>query len=261
MKRTKEATTELCTICNQHKHQLHAPPYWRSGGAILHLEMALDELRDAIERLIVIHRETDKLYDKLIRENGGEELADDDERSFEIFDPLMTAEDPVKFKADLASLMNAIEAEDQLNMFCFFNLPQDMAQSIERLSPPEKLLVAAAAVGKPGVKQTAIFEGVKRLSNWRNAFAHGHCVDRTTKSLRHNHLIHPKEFPGVPKYISNMRDLVRAFLRLSDYLRKISVNDYTRRKSTNVESVRKLLSRVCKYQFNGDMVYSITVAK
>ena len=123
-------------------------------------------------------------------------------------------------------------------MFCVFNLPRDIAESIEKLSPPEKLLIASAAIGKPSVKGHSVFEAAQQLATWRNAFAHGHCVDRPTKSLRHNHLIPPDEYPGVPSTLSKMRDLVGAYIRISDYLRAISTNPYTAGKSTDVEHIR-----------------------
>lgn len=247
----------MCTICNQHKHELEAPPYWRSGGAVLHLEMLLEEIWQAIDRLVVIHAETEKRYGEYLQNHP--EMAEDDELPHDFFVGLMEAEDPVKFKADLISLMSAIEAEDELNRFCVFNLSGDMAESIERLSPPEKLLIASAALRKTSVKSTAVYEGVKKLNNWRNAFAHGHCVDRTTKSLRDNHLIHPSEFPGLPKYLENMHNMVGAYLRLSDYLRKISRNKYTKLRSNNVERVRWNLAQLARFEFDGDIVYEIRV--
>ena len=83
-------------------------------------------------------------------------------------------------------------------MFCVFNLHRDIAETIEKLSVQEKLLVASGVMGKHDVKSEAVYERAGKLNRWRNAFAHGHCVDRPVKSLRHNHLIDPDEYPGVP---------------------------------------------------------------
>jgi hypothetical protein len=254
-----QASIDLCSTCHQQKNYAVAPPYWRSGGAIFQLEMALNELGYFLEKLIPVHAEVDKKYEALMAEIGDENFDDDDERGIEILDPLMDIESTIRAKADLACLMSAIEAEDQVNRFCVFNLDKDLAESIEKLSVPEKLLVAAGTMVKRRVKETAVYEGAKRLVSWRNAFAHGHCVDRPTKSLRHNHLIHPDGCPELPTYLADMRALVTAFLRIYDYLREISVNPYTQSKTTNIENVRALLVGISKYRLEGDLVYKIKV--
>jgi hypothetical protein len=71
---------------------------------------------------------------------------------------------------------------------------------------------------KPSVKGTAVYEKTKKLNAWRNAFAHGHCVDRPTKSLRHNHLISPEQYPGPPSNIRDVLELVGGFLSIRDVL-------------------------------------------
>jgi hypothetical protein len=176
----------------------------------------------------------------------------------EITDDLAIHEQRLKLKAEIACLMSAIEAEERINMFCVFNLPRDIAESIEKLSPSEKLLIASAAIGKPSVKGNSVFEAAHQLATWRNAFAHGHCVDRPTRSLRHNHLIPPAEYPGVPSSLSKMRDLVGAYIRISDYLRTISTNPYTAGETTEVERIRELLTSISKYRFPGNnYVYDV----
>jgi hypothetical protein len=239
------------------------PPYWRGGGAIFHLEEALRELERLLQELLPIHAKTevhlDEYYEKHPEENPCEEVL---EEFAEITAKLGDMEYRIKLKAELACLMSAIETEDNLNQFCVFNLHKDIAESIEKLSPPEKLLIAAAAVGKPGVKDTSVFEAIRRLSAWRNAFAHGHCVDRPTKSLRHNHLIPPNEYPGIPSALAEMRELVGAFLRVSDYLKTISMNPYTKGESTNVEEIRESLTRISRYRFDGNnYVYDVTISE
>jgi hypothetical protein len=239
------------------------PPYWRSCSAIFHVEEALSELEQLLQQLIPIHGKTEgqleEYYERHPEENSNEEVL---EKFADITAELTDIEHRVQLKAELACLMSAIETEDALNRFCVFNLHRDLAESIEKLSPPEKLLVAAAAVGKPGAKDTSVFEAVRRLSVWRNAFAHGHCVDRPTKSLRHNHLILPEEHPGVPSALAEMRELVGAFLRVSDYLKTISVNPYTKGKSANVEDIRQSLGRIARYRFDGNTyVYDVTLSK
>lgn len=145
--------------------------------------------------------------------------------------------------------MSAIQGEDDINRFCVFNLSRNVAESIESLSPVEKLLVAAGALGKTDTKGNAAYEAVRKLTTWRNAFAHGHCVDRPTKSLRHNHLIPPPQYPGVADAIVKMKELVRCYVRLHDYLCSISVNPYTSGPSSEAEDVRKYLGDIDRFQF------------
>ena len=179
------------------------------------------------------------------------ELSDDELEEFgEICADLWGLEDEVKAKAELAIFMSAIEAEDLINRFCVFNLHKDIAESVESLSPAEKLLVASAAVGEKSTRGTAVYEAVKKLSAWRNAFAHGHCVDRPTKSLRHNHLISPSQYPGVPDTLAKMQELIKCFIKIQEHLRKISLNPYTAGKSVEVEEVQKQLKEISAFRFS-----------
>ena len=240
------------------------PPYWRGCGAIFHIEDALEQIDYLLHDLIPLHAETEarlaEHYEKYPEYNEEDEEAL--EAFCEVTDDLAIHEQRIKLKTEIACLMSAIEAEDRINMFCVFNLPRDIAESIEKLSPSEKLLIASAAIGKPSVKCHSVFEAAQQLATWRNAFAHGHCVDRPTKSLRHNHLIPPDEYPGVPSALSKMRDLVGAYIRISDYLRAISTNPYTAGKSTDVEHIRELLTGIPKYRFPGNnYVYDVILDK
>ena len=237
------------------------PPYWRSGSTIFLLEYTLRDLEQLLGQLIPVHAKTQGRVDDYFEKYGPEEEGDVAMEEFEeITGELSEIEEHIKLKGELSSLMSAIETENHINRFCVFNLHKDISESIERLSPPEKLLVASAAVGKPGVKQTSIFEGLRLLFSWRNAFVHGHCVDRPTKSLRLNHLIHPGEYPGVPSVLAEMREMVGAFLRVSDYLNKISRNPYTKGKEGDVEEVRESLRKLSCYRFDGtNWVYDVMV--
>ena len=84
----------------------------------------------------------------------------------------------------------------------------------------------------------------------------------TTKSLRLNHLIYPEEYPGVPSGLFEVRELVGAYLRVSDYLRSISRNSYTAQESTDVEMVRQLTAELARYSFDGsNWAYDIILPK
>jgi hypothetical protein len=237
------------------------PPYWRSGSAIYHVINALTELPDFLSDLSYVHKRTkkrlNKYYERHPNKSGDEEL----EEFVKICSDLWRLEEEVKDKAELAVFMSAIEVEDLINRFCVFNLHKDISESIESLSPAQKLLIASAAVGKENVKGTIVYEGVKKLSSWRNAFAHGHCVDRPTKSLRHNHLIAPSQYPGVPDTLAKMQELVNCFIRAEEYLRSISVNPYTAGKSVEIEEIGELLQEISAYRFivaaNSNDIYDI----
>jgi hypothetical protein len=229
------------------------PPYWRSSGAKLHVELALNELAELLTELVGLHTQTELLLQEHYEKHQENETDSETalEEFAEITEDLNVHEHAIRMKAEVACLLSAIEAEDELNRFCVFNLHKHIAESIEKLSPPEKLLVAAAVLGHTGVKGESVFQAARRLATWRNAFAHGHCVDRPTKSLRTNHLIYPKEYPGVPSGLLEVRELVGAYLRVSDYLRSISLNSYTAQESIDVENIRKLTAEIAKYSFDG----------
>lgn len=100
---------------------------------------------------------------------------------------------------------------------------------------------------------------IKALTQWRNAFAHGHCVDRPTRSLRHNHLIPPDQYPGIISHLSELRRLVSGYVRVSEYLASISKNGYGAGQSYEVERSKELLAEIDRYRFEGnDSVYTIT---
>jgi len=226
------------------------PPYWRSVGAIFHVLSALGDLSGLLARLIPLHRETSGPLDEYFSQHPEAEEDDAELEEFgAICSDLVELEHRIRLRAELAIFMSAIDAEDTLNRFCIYNLHRDIAESLEKLSPPEKLRVASAVVGHPGVAGRDPYAALKRLSAWRNAFAHGHPVDRPTKSLRHSHLVSPPEYPGVPDTIATMVELLNGYLRICRYLESISLNSYTASGSVEAEEIEDHLSDITKYQF------------
>ena len=228
------------------------PPYWRGSGATFHIQASLATLESLLKRLPPLLDKTDaafKSFNRKFRTKAAREAADDER--WKIQTPLLNLEHKIKLSAEVACLMSAIEAEDTLNCFCVFNLHRNIAEAIEKLSPPEKLLIACTSIGIPEVKGDAVYEATKKLVSWRNAFAHGHCVDRPTKSLRHNHLISPPEYPGVPSAVRDTINMASAYLALADYLRSKSLNEFLRGISLDDEDIRKLVRRLSLYSFKG----------
>jgi hypothetical protein len=99
------------------------------------------------------------------------------------------------------------------------------------------------------VKGTAAFEAIRKLTTWRNAAAHGHCVDRPTSGLRKNHLINPEEFPSVPVVISELQARLGDYFRVKRYLQSISINNYTSARSVHDEVIADFLEVISTYRF------------
>lgn len=241
------------------------PPYWRSGSAIFQILAALADLEEYLSILVPLNEETsERVYEYLDRHP--EEPADDDEEAHSEFDEicgdLWDLEHKIKLSTDAAILMAAISAEDRLNQFCVYNLHQDIAEPLEKLSPPEKLQVASAILGHPGVKGTQPFHAIQCLTGWRNAFAHGHCTDRPTKTLRHNHLVKPNEYPGVPDSVASCIKMISGYVVLCNYLSSISKNPYTAGRREEDSTISKHLTEIQRYEFKGNSwVYDVIYKK
>lgn len=237
------------------------PPYWRSSSAIFHIIEALEELLSLLPVLVTTLESTSDALTEFFDQHPEEELSEGAFGEFsDIIEDLSEIEAKIKHRSERAILMSAIQAEDEINQFCVYNTHKNIAESLEKLSPLEKLIVASTVLGAPNVKGLAVYESLKKLTSWRNAFAHGHCVDRPTTSLRHNHLIVPPEYPGVPSSIRDVRDYVSAYIRLDDYIREISINPYTTGASYEVGVLRQLLDDLSRFQFAGsNTVYTVEV--
>lgn len=237
------------------------PPYWRSSGVVFCLLDALESIPGLLAELVTVADETEEAVRAHFEKYPSYERTEEQVDEFsDIMDDLWRLEGQIKTKTLVVVFMSAIEVEDALNQFCVYNLPKDVAESIEKLPPPEKLLVAAGIVGHEINKGHDVYRAVKALTQWRNAFAHGHCVDRPTKSLRHNHLIPPDEYPGTVAHLNELRRLVTSFVRVSEYLASISRNGYTAARSYDVERSKELLEEIARYRFTGDdRHYEITV--
>lgn len=235
------------------------PPYWRSSGSIFQLVSSLEDLCVSLRQLReVLPRVSDQLnyYYEQYPEPNDDEL----EEFGDITEPLWEVEHKISSKCDLAIFMSAIVAEDLINQICVYNLHKDVSESIEKLSPPEKLLIASAIMTGDSVKGKKPYESLKSLNSWRNSYAHGHCVDRPTKSLRHNHLISPEFYHSIPLSIKEMTEKVKGYLIVSNYVRSISINEYTSGTSYYDNEVEEYLSQINKYEFvyeNNGEVYDL----
>jgi hypothetical protein len=234
------------------------PPFWRSSGAIFHITSSLEELCVCLRELSEVHPRIECLLSEYFEKNP--EPPEDDSKFAEISEPLWDIESKIKLKCELAVFMAAIEAEELINQVSVYNLNKDIAESIEKLSPPEKLLVLSSILTKKSIKGTRSYEAIKNLMSWRNSYAHGHCTDRPIKTLRHNHLIEPEEYPSVPKEIEEMCKHLEEYLELSRYLRSIGRNKYTKGTSVHDVEIEEHLKQIQRYKLTyGDdsQIYDI----
>ena len=156
--------------------------------------------------------------------------------------------------SNLCTLMAGISIETLLNKFCVYNFNRDISEPLESLSPCDKLVIASALIGEAGVKSTAIYEATMQLTKKRNALAHGHCVDRPTKSIRKNHLL--DERTGIQDAGKSTNDLIKSvrwYLNIHDYLCRITKNSYVIEFDDTVNNgkITSLLSEIKKYEFVG----------
>lgn len=230
------------------------PPYWRSGGAWFQLHDALDELVGRLEELVPIHADVEaqiaEYFDRYPAERNSE-TEEAMERFRDMCHPLWEAEHRVKLKCDLVILMAAIFAEELINRFCVFNLPRELVEALEKLSPSEKMTAAASHLGTVNVRSTAAFAAMVSLSGWRNAFAHGHCVDRPAKTLRHNHLILPAEYAGIPDGVETVVKQLAGLVKIIEYLASISINPYTASSSETSPFVY-FMGAIRRFRFSGE---------
>jgi hypothetical protein len=209
------------------------PPYWRSGGSGLHLEDALDNL------LVLLHQlaEVTPLVRQRVKDFKADPLNDPENEDVYaremrlIYQPAWRIEDQLLLKCDVIILMAAIQAEELVNRFCVYNLPKELVEALEKVSVAEKLVAGASHLGRTRVRATTAHEALASLFRWRNAFAHGHCVDRPTKSLRHNHLLIPERHVEMPESIAAVTGHLIGLERIAGYIAEVSVNSYTKNAS------------------------------
>ena len=158
--------------------------------------------------------------------------------------------------ADTAILMAAITMESLINKFCIYNLHRDIIEPLEKLSPSEKLIVASAIMGYPGFRAHSAHEAAKKLTQWRNSFAHGHCVERPSREIMKNHLTQEETSildREAPIKIKTLKEMIGRFIRVFEYIGEMSRNPYvTEDEQVNVERIRELLVEIQQYHFTND---------
>ncbi len=234
------------------------PPYWQDSETIDQLIRALQMFGPTLNALSDEIQRINPLLDQCYKES---ELAadayDPDTKLFnEIFAGYIHLVYSLGSYADLATLMAAITTESLLNKFCVYNLHHEIVGPLEKLNPPEKLVVSSAILGFTKTKSLAAYEASKRLYNWRNSYAHGHCVMSKGKGLVKNHL---RESPvgalerEAPQIIVSTIDMISFFLRIVDFLGEITRNEYVLADEKNdIQLIRELLFQISAYHFTNN---------
>lgn len=128
----------------------------------------------------------------------------------------------VSARMSLYRLLAAILCEQRINRFCYFELPRDTTESIEKLQPTEKLLIAAAFLDHSTIRSSHVYEGLKGLIAWRNQYAHGHNPGRSAKSIHQNHTIFPdpKDFQTLADELASLKKAAMSYCNLIEWLQK-----------------------------------------
>ncbi len=234
------------------------PPYWQDCEALDQLIRALQTFRPLLAGLSnEINRIDPLLQEYMDCVEAFGDAHDADGRLFdEIHAEYIQLVCALGSYADLATLMAAITAESLINKFCVYNLHQDIAAPLEKLTPPEKLVVACAILGFPGTKSLAPHGAATRLHKWRNAYAHGHCVTTNRKGLLRNHLRSSPVGAGereAPQITRSLLTMVCGFVQICDFLGEMTRNDYVLKdEQVDIRLVSQLCRGISAFRFSSD---------
>ena len=187
---------------------------WRQPGVSQALVFTLAEV---ISAMLELARKRASLHIVCTMENPTENASCD--CYLTQLSELTSFEGMVELRCTISSMFAAIACEGMLNQFCFFNLGEDLSESIEKLQPTEKLLIAASVLGHDNVKSSHLYELLKKLMAWRNRFAHCHNPDTPGTSLSRNHAdFFHDEIQTFEDYLADFPDHLSAFAELSSWL-------------------------------------------
>jgi hypothetical protein len=228
-------------------------PYWRTNGAIMIVQKSLSEVVRVLASMLREQRIVDKklgpYFDKYPDDPDSytDEAADDE--FGEICDRLWWIESDLSCQTRTAILMATIDLESTINRFCYYNVGETTAESIERLSLTEKLEVIHAVLHLNSFKGTHQYQAVRKLVNWRNAYAHGKCTDMPHNTIKENHLKQPDKFPGSADEVQELLEHLDAYLLISRYLCKISNNKYTSMYPIEYDEIEDILRDIRTFHF------------
>lgn len=227
---------------------------WRSNGAIFIVLHSLEDIVKNLDLLVEEQLIIEPVIDIFFAKYPTEEEAQTEEALSEF--------SSIQYKSDclasrLSSLVDAtilgacIKLESDINRFCYYNLGEIATESIESLSLINKLEVALGVLHFKSFKGTAEYASLKRLIAWRNAYVHGKCIDRPTKSIKKNHLEHPESYPTLYDEIKQLRTLLEDYISIKAYLIECCVRPEAVFISDEDLEIERYLEILSRYEFNG----------
>lgn len=229
-------------------------PFWRSNGAIFIVIKSLAEVEQVLNKILreqrIVNNKLADFFAKYPPETNEAESEEAMEEFADICERLWNLEADLSCCTRTAILMDIIELESTVNMFCYFNLGETVTDAIENISLGAKIEVAHRALALPDFKGTHQHRAVRTLLNWRNAFAHGKCTDMPVGSIRDNHLKEPEKYPDAGSEVQEMLSLLRDYLVVSQHLRKISKHPYTSGYPVEMNEVEDRLESLRAFQFD-----------
>jgi hypothetical protein len=186
---------------------------WRQPGVAQGLVFTLAEVIDALLKLVDKRASLDVVCTV--------EVPSDDEPCdcyLAELSELLSLEGIVELRCAISSLLAAIACEGMLNQFCFFNFGEELSESIEKLQPTEKLVIASSVLGHENAKADHLYGLLKNLSSWRNRFAHCHNPDTPSNSLTRNHVTISDNMKTFEDLFSEFPKHLRAYTELASWL-------------------------------------------
>ncbi|QNI31210.1 hypothetical protein H7849_19245 [Alloacidobacterium dinghuense] len=143
-------------------------------------------------------------------------------------------------RIELFHLLTAISSEGLINRFCYFELPNEVSETLEKLQPTEKLLVAATFLGQSNIKSSHVYGSLKYLVGWRNLYAHGHNPGRSARSLHKNHAVFPdpEEISTLEDELSSLRKAAGCYRNVTAWLKETGTSMMTKISSFDNEAAR-----------------------
>jgi hypothetical protein len=214
---------------------------------------SLAEVEQLLNKMLreqrIVDSKLDVFYAKFPSEADVSESDEAMEEFGDICERLWNLESDLSCTTRTAILMAIIDLESTINQFCYFNLGEATANSIEGLNLSGKLEVTHAVLGLSPLKGTHVDRSLHNLVNWRNAFAHGKCTDMPRNSIKENHLTAPDKFPGPGDEVQEMVTLLHDYLVTCQHLSKITRHQYTVANSVENKEIDDWLRKLRTFHF------------
>lgn len=224
---------------NYENHDLDTPR-WRNNTAYSIMMISLMQVFEALDGIL-----NEWTHLKSVPEENEEEV----NLHLEQFGALFLHEAKLEMASDTYILMGNIDLESKVNMFCFYNLGETVADSVERLALDDRLEVAHCVLSLNQFKGSSEHMYLKKLIKWRNAYVHGKHPRRSYRSLRENYLVTGVTYRTVEEVIVELLDLSKAYEAVRLHLEKINVSDRSKGLLRDTRSPGALADELKLYVF------------